>query len=79
MTFYCEQAVGFCRDVGFSNENFFVSLMGMFTQALKLSTTFASVQRDSLLIRLDEVRCISHEFGYGLGDEMDDLLDEHSV
>ena len=77
MSFYCEQAAGFCRDVGFSDENFFVSLMGMFKQALKLTITLAPEQRDSLLERLDEVSRISHDFGYGLGDEMDDLLDEH--
>lgn len=77
MTFYCEQAAGFCRDVGFSDESFFDSLMGMFTQALKLTITLAPAQRDSLLERLDEVSRISHDIGYGLGDEMDDLLDEH--
>ena len=71
MTFYCEQAAGFCRDVGFFDESFFVSLMGMFTQALKLTITLAPLPRDSLLARLDEVSRISHNFGYGLGDEMD--------
>ena len=79
MTFYCEQAAGFCRDVSFSDESFFVSLMGMFTQALKVTITLAPVQRDSLLERLDEVSRISNDFGYGLGDEMDDLLDEYSA
>lgn len=79
MTFYCEQAAGYCRDVGFSDESFFVSLMGMFTQALKLTITLPPVKRDSLLERLDEVSRISHDFGYGLGDEMDELLDEYSA
>lgn len=79
MTFYCEQAAGFCRDVGFFDESFFVSLMGMFTKALKLTITLAPVQRDSLLVRLDEVSRISQDFGYGLGDEMDDLLDKYSA
>jgi len=69
MTFYCEQAAGFCHDVGFSDESFFNSLMGMFTQALKLTITLAPEQRDSLRERLDEVSRISHAFGYGLGDE----------
>lgn len=32
MTFYCEQASGFCREVGFSDERFFGSLMAVFTQ-----------------------------------------------
>lgn len=79
MTFYCEQAAGFCRDVGFSDESFFDSLMGMFTKALKLTITLAPVQRDNLLERLDEVSRISQDFGYGLGDEMNDLLDEYSA
>ena len=79
MTFYCEQGAGFCRDVGFSDESFFVSLMGMFTKALKLTMTLAPVHRNSLLERLDKVSRISQDFGYGLGEEMDDLLDEYAA
>ena len=30
--------------------------------------------RDSLIVRLDRVREISHAFGYGVGDDMDYLL-----
>jgi hypothetical protein len=30
--------------------------------------------RDVLIARLDHVRIISHNFGYGVGDDMDDLL-----
>lgn len=77
MTFYCEQGAGFCRDAGFSDENFLVSLMGMFAAALKLTITLGPLQRDSFLRRLDEVSRISRDLGYGLSDEMDDLLDEH--
>lgn len=77
MTFYCEQAVGFCREVGFSDESFFVSLMGMFANALKLIITLAPIQRDSLLDRLRKVNQISQDFGYGLNHEMDELLDEY--
>lgn len=29
--------------------------------------------------RLDAVRRISHNFGYGVGDDMDDLLAEHGI
>lgn len=79
MTFYCEQAAGFCRDVGFSDEIFFVSLMGMFTKALKLTMTLGPVQRDRLLERLGQVSRSSQDFGYGLGDEMDDLLGKYSA
>ncbi|MGJ9420883.1 hypothetical protein ACHAC9_24600, partial [Massilia sp. CMS3.1] len=79
MTFYCEQAVGFCREVGLSDETFFVSLMGMFSQSLKLTTTLSPVKRGNLLERLHEVSRLSHDFGYGLGDEMDDLLADYSA
>jgi hypothetical protein len=30
--------------------------------------------RDAMLDRLDAVRHVSHNFGYGVGDDMDDLL-----
>jgi hypothetical protein len=36
-------------------------------------------QRSELWARLDEVRRMSHNFGYGVGDEMADLLAEHGV
>lgn len=35
--------------------------------------------RLALLARLDEVRRISHNLGYGVDDEMDDLLAEHGI
>jgi hypothetical protein len=76
MTFYCEQAAGFSNDVGLSDEGYYDSLVRMFAQVLKLAAGLPSAQRDSLLERLDQVRRISHNFGYGVGDEMDELLEE---
>jgi hypothetical protein len=46
----------------------------MFEQALKVSITLAAEQRNVMLDRLDAVRNISHNVGYGVGDDMDDLL-----
>jgi hypothetical protein len=34
-------------------------------------------QRDAALDRLDDMRSISHNSGYGVGDEMDILLAEY--
>lgn len=79
MTFYCEQAAGFCREVGLSDETFFVSLMGMFGQSLKLTTTLNPTERRRMLERLHEVSRLSDDFGYGLCDEMDDLLANYSA
>ena len=33
--------------------------------------------RSALLDRLDAVRRLGHNLGYGVGDDMDDLLAEH--
>jgi hypothetical protein len=74
MVFYCERAAGFSNEYGLDDEEYFDALVRMFEQALKMSVTLAVGQRDAMLDRLDAVRNISHNFGYGVGDDMDDLL-----
>lgn len=73
MVFYCEQAAGYCHDIGYQDEGFFDALVRMFEQALRLISTLPANGRDSLIVRLDRVREISHAFGYGVGDDMDYL------
>ena len=51
----------------------------MFGHALKISVTLTVAQRDAMLGRLDAVRRVSHDFGYGIGDDMDALLAEYGV
>jgi len=75
MVFYCERAAGFCSDVGNQDEGYFDALVRMFEQAVKLAATLP--KNDSLLARLDGVRRISHQFGYGVGDDMDFLLSRY--
>ncbi len=77
MVFYCEQAAGFSNDVGLQDEGYFNALVRMFEQALKASEGLSAGLRASLHQRLDAVRHISHNFGYGVGDDMDDLLAEY--
>jgi len=79
MVFYCERASGFSCDVGLQDEVYFDALVRMFEQALKVIATLPEAQRSELWSRLDEVRWMSHNFGYGVGDEMADLLAEHGV
>jgi len=74
MVFYCEQAAGYCQDIGYQEEGFFGALVRMFEQALKSANTLPANDRDSLIARLKRVRKISHAFGYGVGDDMDYLL-----
>jgi hypothetical protein len=74
MVFYCECAAGFCNDVGYQDDSYFNALVRMFEQALKIIAQLAASDRNPLIARLDKVRTISHNFGYGVGDDMDSLL-----
>src|SRR5512139_3605157 len=74
MVFYCECAAGFCNDVGYQDEAYFDALVRMFEQALKTIAQLSGNDRDALIARLDRVRVVSHNFGYGVGDYMDSLL-----
>jgi len=77
MVFYCEQA-GYCHDIGYQDEGFFDALVRMFDEALKSANMLPADVRDSLIARLDRVREISHDFGYGVGDDMDYLLAKYA-
>ncbi len=74
MVFYCECATGFCNAVGYQDEGYFDALVRMFEQALKTIAQLSVNDRNALIARLDRVRLISHNFGYGIGDDMDSLL-----
>ena len=74
MVFYCERAAGFCSDVGYQDDGYFNALVRMFEQALKAIAQLSVSSRNALIARLGKVRIVSHNFGYGVGDEMDSLL-----
>ena len=74
MVFYCERAAGFCSDLGYQDDGYFNALVRMFEQALKTIACLSAGDRHALIARLDKVRAVSHNFGYGVGDDMDSLL-----
>ncbi len=78
LVFYCEQAAGYCQDIGYQEEGFFEALVRMFEQALQSAKTLPADGRDSLIVRLNRVREISHAFGYGVGDDMDYLWTKYA-
>jgi hypothetical protein len=78
MVSFCEYAAGFCNDIGFQDEGYFNALVHMFEQALKVARQLSASERDALVARLDRVRTISHNFGYGVGAAMDDLLVDYN-
>lgn len=77
MVFYCERAAGFSNDVGLQDEAWFDALLRMFEQSLKTIATLPEEARPAYWVRLDTVRDVSQDFGYGVSDGMDDLLAEH--
>ena len=79
IVFYCERASGFSNDIGLQDEDYFNALVRMFEQALKTICTPPESQHPPQWVRLDTVRRISHNFGYGVGDDMDQLLAEYEV
>ncbi len=79
MVFYCERAAGFSNDVGLQDEVWFDALLRMFEQALKTVATLPEEAQPAFWVRLDGVRDISQNIGYGVGDGMDELLTEHGV
>ena len=77
MVFYCERAAGFSNDVGNQDEGYLYALVHMFEQALKVISQLPAGDRDGLIVRLDRVRAISHNLGYGVGDAMDSLIADY--
>ncbi|KLU27691.1 hypothetical protein EOS_03025 [Caballeronia mineralivorans PML1(12)] len=77
MVFYCERAAGFCADVGFEDDSFFVALVRMYEQALKLSVGLSRDERDRFLARLVAVCRVCNNFGYGVSDDMRVLFAEY--
>jgi hypothetical protein len=78
MVFYCEQAAGFCSDIGLEDESYFAALVRMFEQALTIADTLPASSRDALIIRLGRVHGISQKFGYGVGDDTEFLLAKYT-
>jgi len=76
MVFYCERAAGFSRDVSHDDAGYFDALVRMFEQALMTATTLSASVHGNLIVRLERVRNMSREFGYGVADHMDVLLSE---
>ena len=77
MVFFCESAAGFSYQFGNQEEDYLNALVNMFEQAIKLTSQLSADDRDALIARLDRVRNISHNLGYGVGGAMDSLLDDH--
>ena len=79
MVFYCEQGAGFSKDVALDDEAYYDALVRMFEHALPLISTLPLPQRDNFLKRMDGVRRLCRDLGYGVYDDMNGLLHNHGV
>jgi hypothetical protein len=75
--FYCERAAVFCDDIGMDGEAFLAAPVRMDEQALKSAVALSYDERDAHVARLDAVRRVSCNFGYGVSDDMDTLFAEY--
>ena len=78
MVFYCEKAVAFSKDCGLQDEGFLNALVRIFGQALKQTRRLPNPEGSDFTMRLQEVSRVGHELGYGVGDDMESLLDRHA-
>lgn len=70
MLFFCENAAGFCNDIGMDDEAYFDALVRMFEQTVKAVAPLPAGDRNAMKQRLDRVRVISGNFGYGVDSDL---------
>jgi hypothetical protein len=62
---------------GMDDEGYFNALVRMFEQALKAIVAIEPNQQASFVERLERVQNEGHNWGWGVGDDMDDLMAEY--
>ena len=77
MVFFCEECTALLCCCGVDDEGYFDALVRMFEQALKAIGKVDSVLQKSFVERIERVRQPAHNYGYGVGDDMDDLMVEY--
>lgn len=75
--FYCEEAARLLSDCGMEDEGYFNALVRMYGQALAATTEWPAPVRTLLLARLDAVRTSLRGIGWGVGDAITELWNEH--
>ncbi|SFM58455.1 hypothetical protein SAMN05421880_12217 [Nitrosomonas nitrosa] len=75
--FYCESCMNLLSYCGMDDEGYFNALVRMFEQALKAIVALETDQQEDFVERLERVRHEGHNWGWGVGDDMDDLMAEY--
>jgi len=75
--FYCESCMNFLGCCGMDDEGYFNALVRMFEQALKAIVALEPSRQGAFVERLERVRREGHNWGWGVGDDMDNLMAEY--
>ncbi len=71
--FYCEDVFDFLAGCGMDDEGFYDALVRMFEQALKYVLALPAAQQPAFLARLDRVRLLGQNVGWGVGGDFDHI------
>jgi hypothetical protein len=71
--FYCEEAFTFLESYRMEDESYFLSLIRMYDQALRLLSNLPRDVRTGYIDRLDKLRSRSRHVGWGVEDELNSL------
>jgi hypothetical protein len=71
--FYCEEAFNFLESFGMEDESYFLALIRMYNQALRLASNLPPDGRADYVDRLDKLRSRSRHVGWGVQDELNSL------
>jgi hypothetical protein len=74
--YYCEAYNELLETGEVDDEGYYNALSNMFEQALKVILALDPKQRDTFVSRLDRVRLSAHDWGWGVGDDMDYLMEK---
>ncbi len=77
--FYCESCMNLLGDCGMEDEGYFNALVRMFEQALKAIAVLEPNQQVSFVERLEHVQIEGQDWGWGVGDDMADLMAEYGL
>jgi hypothetical protein len=78
MVFYCEQAAGFSIDLGYQDESYFDALGANVQPSCCDCEPVAGRQSRRSDRQTGSGPYISHELGYGVGDDMDSILAKYT-
>lgn len=76
MVYYCEASLFFLNGNGLDDVHYHDALVRMFAQAIKAIARLDFASQDSFIKRLEAIRSHGHQYGYGMGDDMDQLISE---